>query len=68
MLGDEEQEVSLARTLDALSLLIPISDRQRDRVVREVARRRNFVPVTVVEILPGKNSAGSMCGRPICPG
>ena len=68
VLGDEEQEVSLARTLDALSLLIPISDRQRDRVVREVARRRNFVPVTVVENLTWEEFSRVNVRSPDLPG
>ncbi|MBT4710231.1 MAG: penicillin-binding protein 2 [Alphaproteobacteria bacterium] len=67
-LGDEEIEVSLARTLDALEPLIPISDRQRDRIVREVSRKRNFVPVTVVENLTWEEFSRVNVRSPDLPG
>jgi penicillin-binding protein 2 len=67
-LGDEEIEVSLARTLDSLRPLIPISDRQRDRIVREVSRKRNFVPVTVVENLTWEEFSRVNVRSPDLPG
>ena len=68
VLGEEEPDVALARTLDALSPLIPISERQRDRIVREVARRRNFVPVTVVENLTWEEFSRVNVRSPDLPG
>jgi penicillin-binding protein 2 len=67
-LGDEEIDVALARTLDALEPLIPISDRQRDRIVREVSRKRNFVPVTVVENLTWEEFSRVNVRSPDLPG
>lgn len=42
-----EQTRDPASTLDLLSELIPISDGDRKRVLREIGRQRAFVPVTV---------------------
>ena len=46
-----EQTPSIEATLDALGALIPISEREYRRVLREAARRRDFVPITVRENL-----------------
>jgi penicillin-binding protein 2 len=46
-----EQARDVDQTLDALAEIIPIDDAARKRVLREVHKRRSFVPVTVRENL-----------------
>ena len=46
-----EQTKDVAATLDAIASLIPLSAREYERVLREVHRRRDFVPITVRENL-----------------
>jgi penicillin-binding protein 2 len=46
-----EQTEDVAKTLDALAEIIPIDSYERAKVLREVNRRRSFVPVTVAENL-----------------
>ena len=46
-----EQAKDVAGTLDAIGSLIPLSEREYQRVLREVHRRRDFVPITVRENL-----------------
>lgn len=41
-----------AATLAALSLIIPISKAQQNRILRQVSSKPSFVPATVVEDLP----------------
>ena len=67
-LGDEDIDAAVARTLDALEPFVPISDRERDRIVREVSRKRNFVPVTVVENLTWEEFSRVNVRSPDLPG
>lgn len=46
-----EQTEEVEKTLDALARVVPFDDHQKRKVMREIARRRPFVPVTVVENL-----------------
>jgi penicillin-binding protein 2 len=46
-----EQTDDVAATLDALAEVVPFDEHQRKKVMREIARRRPFVPVTVLENL-----------------
>ncbi len=46
-----EQTDEVEQTLDALARVVPFDDHQKRKVLREIARRRPFVPVTVVENL-----------------
>jgi len=46
-----EQVKDVGATLDALSQIIQLSKYERQRVIRDVGRRRSFVPVTVRENL-----------------
>jgi penicillin-binding protein 2 len=46
-----EQTEDVGQTLDVLSKIIPIDSYERAKVLREVKRRRSFVPVTVAENL-----------------
>lgn len=42
-----EQANDVSTTLSALGTLVPISDEDRDRVLREISRSRKFIPVSV---------------------
>jgi penicillin-binding protein 2 len=46
-----EQTGSVEQTLDRLDTIIEIPDHQRRRILRDVARQRGFMPVTVAEDL-----------------
>ena len=46
-----EQTNDITATLDAIGLLVPLSARDYQRVLREVHRKRDFVPITVRENL-----------------
>ncbi len=46
-----EQTPSIEATLDGLGALIPLSEREYRRVLREAERKRDFVPITVRENL-----------------
>ncbi|CCQ72941.1 penicillin-binding protein 2 [Magnetospira sp. QH-2] len=63
-----EQTADLNATLDALSAIIPISDHERQRVMRDVRRKRSFVPVTVKENLTWQDMARIEVNTPDLPG
>ena len=46
-----EQALKVGATLDALAQLIDLSDHERDRIKKEVGRKRAFVPITIKENL-----------------
>ena len=46
-----ERTSDVDKTLDALGQLIPVGDAERRRILREIKRRRSFVPITVRENL-----------------
>ena len=46
-----EQTASVERTLDLLAELVPIDEYQRARVLRDVKRKRSFVPIPVADNL-----------------
>ena len=46
-----EQTGDVATTLDVLGNLLPMTDTERRRILREVARKRRFVPILVKENL-----------------
>ncbi len=63
-----EQTGGLERILDALSKVIPLSDYERSRVMRDAKRRRSFVPVTVRENLSWEEVARNGGKGPGLPG
>ncbi|MDA0368259.1 MAG: penicillin-binding protein 2 [Proteobacteria bacterium] len=63
-----EQADSVAQTLDSLAELIPIDRYERAKVLREVKRRRSFVPVTVAENLTWEEFARVNVNAPDLPG
>ncbi len=63
-----EQARDVEGTLDSLGLLIDVSDADRHRVVREVRRKRSFVPVVVREDLSWDEVAKVEINAPDLPG
>ncbi|MBT7451014.1 MAG: penicillin-binding protein 2 [Rhodospirillaceae bacterium] len=63
-----EQTRDLAATLGALADVIDLSEYDRDRVQKEVRRRRSFVPITVRENLDWEEMARIQVNAPDLPG
>jgi len=63
-----EDTLSVEETLDALAALISLSDHERRKVVREIARNRPFVPVTAAENLSWEEFARVNVHSPDLPG
>jgi penicillin-binding protein 2 len=63
-----EQTGSIAATLDTLSEIVPISEAERRRVLREVARKRKFLPTTVKENLSWEDVSRIAVNAPDLPG
>ncbi len=63
-----EQADDVEETLDALARLVPVPDHVRQRVIKEVHRRRGFVPVTVIENLTWEEFARINVNSPNLPG
>ena len=63
-----EQADNVAQTLEALAGLIPLDAYERSKVLREVKRRRSFVPVTVAENLTWEEFARVNVYTPDLPG
>ncbi|MBF0354308.1 MAG: penicillin-binding protein 2 [Alphaproteobacteria bacterium] len=51
MLLVPEQATDIEATLEAASAIIPLSDHEKTKILREAKRRRSFMPVTVRENL-----------------
>ena len=63
-----ERTRDVQRTLDTLGRFIPIGDFDRGRIMREIKRRRSFVPVTVRENLDWSQVAKIEVNAPDLPG
>ncbi|TVQ55616.1 MAG: penicillin-binding protein 2 [Rhodobacteraceae bacterium] len=63
-----EQAGDVERVLDRLGLVIPISDAERERALRDLAQRSPFVPVTVAEHLDWQAFALVNANAPALPG
>lgn len=63
-----ERTHDVGRTLDRLGKLISISEHDRRRVLREIKRRRSFVPVTVRENLDWGQVSKIEVNAPELPG
>ncbi|MCW8836279.1 MAG: penicillin-binding protein 2 [Rhodospirillales bacterium] len=63
-----EQTPDIAKTLQALGALIRISKSDQKRILREVKRKRSFVPVTVRENLTWEEVARIEVNTPDLPG
>jgi len=63
-----EQAGDVDRTLNMLSLIVPLSAGERRRISREVKRKRAFVPITVRENLDWSDVARIEVNTPDLPG
>jgi penicillin-binding protein 2 len=63
-----EQTGSVPATLDALAEIVPISDNERRRILREVSRKRRFLPVTVKDNLSWEDVSRIAVNAPDLPG
>lgn len=63
-----EQARDVEATLEALASLVPVTEADRRRILREVRRRRRFVPVTVRENLSWEEVARIEVNAPDLPG
>ncbi len=63
-----EQASDVEATLDALGSLVEISDAERNRVLKELGRKRKFVPVTVRDGLDWEAVARIEVNAPDLPG
>lgn len=63
-----EQTGSVPATLDALSEIVPISETERRRILREVSRKRRFLPVTVKDNLAWDDVSRIAVNSPDLPG
>ena len=63
-----EQAGDVEAALDRLAELIPISDRERERAIRDATRKAAFVPVTVAEHLSWEHFARVAANAPALPG
>ncbi len=63
-----EQAGDVDATLDALARIIHLGDGERQRILREVGRKRRFVPVTVRENLNWEEVARIEVNAPDLPG
>jgi penicillin-binding protein 2 len=63
-----EQAPDVENTLDTLARLIPLGEYGRKRILREIRRRRSFVPVTVRENLDWAEVSRIEVNAPDLPG
>jgi penicillin-binding protein 2 len=63
-----EQTDNVDATLDALDRIVDLTERDRQRVFRELERKRGFVPVTVRENLSWDEMARIQVNAPDLPG
>ncbi|WP_448188886.1 penicillin-binding protein 2 [Azospirillum sp. sgz301742] len=63
-----ERTKNIPETLDKISQIVPLTDGDRRRVMREMQRKRRFVPVTVRENLTWEQVATLEMNMPDLPG
>ncbi len=63
-----EQTTNVGRTLDNLSLLVPLDDRERARIEHEVRRHQRFIPILVRDFLSWDDMARIEVNAPDLPG
>ncbi len=63
-----EQSPNILLTLETLSRLIDISDFERENILREIRRRKGFVPVTIKENLDWNTVSRIEVNAPDLPG
>ena len=65
---DEKGARDIEGTLDTLARIIPLGPNERQRIMREVRKRRSFVPVTIRENLNWQEVAQIEVNSPDLPG
>ncbi len=63
-----EEAYDVEDTLDAYSKIVPLADRDRARILRDVRRQRRFVPVLVHDFLTWDQMAAIQVHAPELPG
>src|SRR4051812_46979047 len=63
-----ERAVRIGATLEAIAKLIDLPEYERERIVKEVRRKRSFVPVTIKENLTWEEMARIQVNAPDLPG
>jgi len=63
-----EQALRVGDTLDTLARLIDLSEHERDRIKKEVGRKRGFVPITIKENLSWDEMSLVQVNAPDLPG
>ena len=63
-----EQTSNVQATLEAFSQIVPLDDRERARIERDVRRHRRFIPVMVREFLSWEEMARIEVNAPDLPG
>ncbi len=63
-----EQATKLTPTLDQLAKIVELSEHDRERIKKEVGRKRGFVPVTIRENLTWDEMARIQVNAPDLPG
>jgi penicillin-binding protein 2 len=63
-----EQTPDVEATLDAFSRIVPLDERERGRIAREVRRHRRFIPVLVRDFLDWDDMARIEVNAPDLPG
>ncbi len=63
-----EQTTDIRRTLDNFSQLVPLDDRERQRIERDVKRHRRFIPILVRDFLSWDDMARIEVNAPDLPG
>ena len=63
-----EQAPKIGNTLDALAQMIELSDHDRERIKKEVQRKRSFIPVTIKENLTWNEMSRIQVNAPDLPG
>jgi len=63
-----ERTIDVRQTMAALASIIPLSDHEQDRILREVRRKRGFVPTTIRENLSWEEVSRIEVNAPDLPG
>ena len=63
-----EQALKVGDTLDTLARLIELGEHERERIKKEVGRKRGFVPITIKENLSWEEMARIQVNAPDLPG
>ncbi len=63
-----EQTENIEKTLEALNIILPVSERQKRRILRAARRQRGFLPVTVAQNLDWETFARVNINIPDLPG